>query len=113
MDREAWDQTSTFATFAMVIKPTRTCPYSKNYHGGAEQLLYSQRSLAERALWLEYWLQKQEATLAEGRFADFNLGQWVQAANSLQGIFSRLGIAREASSKPSITVSIPVEDRSL
>lgn len=62
--------------------------------GGADRLSYAQRSLAERALWLEYWLQAQEKSLAEGRVQDFDPGQWVQAANSLQGIFSRLGIER-------------------
>lgn len=62
--------------------------------GGADQLSYAQRSLVERALWLEYWLQAQEAALGEGRVQDFDSGQWVQATNSLQGIFTRLGLHR-------------------
>ncbi|GEM_PF-472348 len=60
--------------------------------GGIDHLSYAQRSLAERALWLEYWLAQQEQTLASG--GDFDPGKWVQACNSLQGIFARLGLKR-------------------
>jgi len=62
--------------------------------GGADRLSYAQRSLCERALWLEYWLRQQEQSLATG--ADFDPGKWVQAANSLQGILSKLGLERRA-----------------
>lgn len=62
--------------------------------GGADRLSYAQRSLTERALWLEYWLAMQEQALASGQ--DFNVGQWVQATNSLQGIFVKLGLYRHA-----------------
>jgi hypothetical protein len=68
--------------------------------GGADQLSYQQRSLCERALWLEYWLSQQEQTLAAG--GEFNVGQWVQASNSLQGIFSKLGLQRVAKEVPSL-----------
>ena len=60
--------------------------------GGAERLSYAQRSLCERALWLEYWLADQERTLAAG--GKFDVGKWVQAANSLQGILSKLGLRK-------------------
>ena len=60
--------------------------------GGASHLSYQQRSLVERCLWLEYWLVQQERCLASGE--EFNIGQWVQAANSLQGILSKLGLVR-------------------
>ena len=60
--------------------------------GGSDSLSYSQRSLCERALWLEYWLSRQEAELANG--GEFDVGKWVQAANSLQGIFAKLGLKR-------------------
>ena len=60
--------------------------------GGVKKLSYQQRSLAERALWLEYWLACQERDLASGE--EFDVGKWVQAANSLQGIFSKLGLTR-------------------
>lgn len=66
--------------------------------GGEEQLSYMQRSLIERALWLEYWLAEQERALAEGR--DFDVGKWVQAVNSLQGLYSRLGIGSATSNSP-------------
>ena len=62
--------------------------------GGVERLSYQQRSLAERALWLEYWLATQERELASGN--DFDIGKWVQAVNGLQGIFGKLGLTRVA-----------------
>ena len=61
---------------------------------------YQQRSLVERSLWLEYWLADQERKLATGE--DFNIGQWVQAANSLQGLLSKLGLQRVAKDVPDI-----------
>ena len=66
--------------------------------GGAESLSYAQRSLVERALWLEYWLAQQEQELASGK--EFDVGKWVQAANSLQGIVSKLGLKRIAKEIP-------------
>ena len=68
--------------------------------GGIENLSYQQRSLVERSLWLEYWLADQERKLATGE--DFNIGQWVQAANSLQGLLSKLGLQRVAKDVPDI-----------
>lgn len=61
--------------------------------GGLDALSYMQRSLVERALWLEYWLGQQERALAGGN--DFDVGKWVQAANGLQGIYSKLGLERK------------------
>jgi len=68
--------------------------------GGADRLSYMQRSLVERALWLEYWLAQQEKTLAKG--GDFDVARWVQAANSLQGVYSRLGIERRTKDVPDL-----------
>ena len=68
--------------------------------GGAEHLSYAQRSLCERALWLEFWLASQERELAEGK--EFDVGKWVQAANSLQGILSKLGLERKTRDVPSL-----------
>jgi hypothetical protein len=68
--------------------------------GGARSLSYAQRSLVERALWLEYWLVSQEQELASG--SEFDVGKWVQAANSLQGILSKLGLERVARDVPSL-----------
>lgn len=62
--------------------------------GGVDRLSYGQRSLVERALWLEYWLAKQEQSLAKNE--GFDVGKWVQGANSLQGIVSKLGLTRQA-----------------
>lgn len=62
--------------------------------GGAAQLSYAQRSLATRALWLEMHLETLEQSLAAG--GDMDVGQWVQANNSLLGIFNRLGLKRVA-----------------
>ena len=68
--------------------------------GGVERLSYAQRSLVERALWLEYWLAQQEQALASG--SDFDVGKWVQAANGLQGILSKLGLERQAKDVPDL-----------
>ena len=68
--------------------------------GGVERLSYAQRSLVERALWLEFWLASQEKALASGD--DFDVGRWTQAANSLQGILSKLGLQRIAKDVPDL-----------
>ena len=68
--------------------------------GGADVLSYAQRSLVERALWLEYWLAQQEQCLATG--GEFEVGKWTQAANSLQGILSKLGLQRVAKDVPDL-----------
>lgn len=68
--------------------------------GGHDRLSYGQRSLVSRALWLEYWLQQQETMLATG--GDFDVGKWVQAANSLQGILTKLGLERQSKDVPSL-----------
>ncbi|ATX67934.1 hypothetical protein [Roseinatronobacter bogoriensis] len=64
--------------------------------GGEGSLSYSQRSLIERALWLEHWLHVQERALADGDYQAFDAGKWTQACNSLQGILKTLGIERRA-----------------
>jgi len=68
--------------------------------GGADNLSYAQRSLVERALWLEYWLSTQERELASG--GEFDVGKWTQAANSLQGILAKLGLHRAARDVPNL-----------
>lgn len=68
--------------------------------GGADRLSYAQRSLCERVLWLEFWLASQERELARG--GEFHIGSWVQAVNSLQGIFTKLGLKRQAKDVPSL-----------
>ena len=68
--------------------------------GGADRLSYAQRSLCERALWLEFWLASQERSLATG--AEFDAGKWTQACNALQGIFTKLGLKRVAHDMPDL-----------
>ena len=62
--------------------------------GGASNLSYQQRSLVSRALWLEVFLEQEERNLANGK--DFDSGRWTQAVNSLQGLYSKLGLTRQA-----------------
>ena len=78
--------------------------------GGADQLSYAQRSLSERALWLEYWLATQERELAAG--AEFDVARWTQAANSLQGIFAKLGLHRVARDAMTLQQFIASKDSS-
>lgn len=68
--------------------------------GGRDALSYMQRSLVERALWLEHWLANQERELSKG--GEFDVSRWIQAANSLQGIYSRLGLERKAKQAPDL-----------
>ena len=69
--------------------------------GGVDHLSYAQRSLCERALWLEYWLASQERSLAAGD--EFDAGKWTQACNSLQGIFTKLGLKRVPRDVPDLS----------
>lgn len=64
--------------------------------GGADRLSYAQRSLVERALWLEHYLHLQEQKLASGDHEEFDAGKWTQACNALQGILTKLGLERKA-----------------
>jgi hypothetical protein len=64
--------------------------------GGLDSLSYQQRSLVERAIWLEFWLTQQERALAEGK--DFQVNAWVQASNALLGLYRHLGLKRVAKS---------------
>lgn len=64
--------------------------------GGEASLSYAQRSLIERALWLEHWLAIQEQSLADGDHASFDAGRWTQASNALLGLWRTLGLERKA-----------------
>lgn len=68
--------------------------------GGADQLSYAQRSLARRAVWLEAWIETQEANAADGE--KIEIGQQVSALNSLIGILKTLGLERKASQVPDL-----------
>lgn len=71
--------------------------------GGEDSLSYAQRSLVERALWLEHFLAQQERALAEGRGDDFDAGRWTQGANALLGLYRTLGIERRAKDVTDLT----------
>ena len=62
--------------------------------GGEDRLSYAQRSLVERALWIEFWIAQQERILADGGEAD--IGRMTQATNSLLGLYRTLGLERRA-----------------
>ena len=64
------------------------------------ELSYQQGSLARRVIWLESWLETQEAKAADGE--DVQIGQQVQAINSLIGLYRILGIARQARDVPTL-----------
>ena len=68
--------------------------------GGADRLSYQQRSLCERALWLEYWLATQEQELSKGE--PFDAAKWTQACNALSGLFAKLGLQRQAREAPDL-----------
>ena len=72
--------------------------------GGPEILSYAQRSLIERAVWLEYWCSVQERELAAG--GDFDAGKWTQACNALSGLYAKLGLQRVAKDVPNLTTWI-------
>lgn len=61
--------------------------------GGIEQLSYQQRSLIERALFLEAHIAQHEQALASGEEVDG--GQWTASLNSLVGLWRLLGIERK------------------
>lgn len=69
--------------------------------GGLDALSYQKRSIAERCVWLECFLAAQERSLAEGGKLD--VGQWVQANNSLLGLYRALGLSRVARKTESLS----------
>ncbi len=71
--------------------------------GGASNLSYAQRALAEHALWLDHWLHQQERALAEGRMEDFDVGRWTQGLNALSGVLTKLGLKRVPKDVPDLS----------
>jgi hypothetical protein len=63
-------------------------------------LSYQQASLTKRCIWLESWIETQEAKAAEGE--DVSIGQQVQALNSLLGLYRTLGLERKAREVPDL-----------
>ena len=78
--------------------------------GGEDQLSYAQRSLARRAVWLESWLETQEAAAAEGEQVD--IGRQIQALNALIGLWRTLGLERRQKNAPSLQEYLRQKERS-
>lgn len=68
--------------------------------GGDDRLSYMQRSLVSRYLFAEFWIQQQEATLANG--GEVDMGRYTQAVNSASGLASKLGLERQARDVPNL-----------
>ena len=68
--------------------------------GGIEKLSYQQRALVDRAIFLEFQLQQLEQVLVAGK--GFDPGAWVQACNALSGLFSKLGLRKQAKEVPTL-----------
>jgi len=71
--------------------------------GGADQLSYSQKLLAEKVLWIQHYMAIQETMLATGYVADFDAGKYSVMVNSLQGLLAKLGLKRIAKQAPGIS----------
>ncbi|MEQ6886462.1 hypothetical protein [Salicola sp. Rm-C-2C1-2] len=69
--------------------------------GGEASLSYAQLSLISHALFMQVWLNQQEHALAKGQ--EIDMGRYTQAMNSLQGIFTKLGLERRAKEVPSLS----------
>lgn len=72
----------------------------ENDLGGRDSMSYQQRSLAKRAIWMEAIIEQQESALSRGE--DIDQGRLTQAVNSLIGLFSKLGLERQARDVPSL-----------
>lgn len=68
--------------------------------GGAEHVNYAKRSLAERAILLEFWIATQEKRLVEGERVD--IGRWTQSLNAYAGLLGKLGLERKARDVPDL-----------
>ena len=62
--------------------------------GGTDHLSYMQRSLIERALWLEHFLTLEEQFLSRDDLRSFEPTAWVSATKTLIALYSRLGLER-------------------
>ena len=60
--------------------------------GGADSISYARRSLCKRAVHIEAVIEAKEEALARGDEVD--LGPYVQAVNSLIGLYKTLGLER-------------------
>ena len=73
--------------------------------GDPKYLTHQHNSFITRILWLEYWLEQQEAKLASD--VEFKAGQWIQGTNALIGLYSRLEeITKHTQKARPITINV-------
>jgi hypothetical protein len=70
----------------------------QNDLGGEDALSYQRRSLCKRAIWLEAIVEGKEVKIAKGNIEE--LSAYVQAVNSLIGLYRALGLDRVARDVP-------------
>ena len=62
-------------------------------------------SFITKILWLEYWLEQQEASLAPD--VEFEAGQWILGTNALIGLYSRLDeVTKHTQKARPITINV-------
>jgi hypothetical protein len=62
--------------------------------GGEEDQTHLKLSLVERAVFLEFCLQKWEREILLDKATPDQIGKWIQATNSLLGLAKTLGLTR-------------------
>ena len=62
--------------------------------GGAAGQSHLRLALIERAVFLEFALQRWERNILTGKASDEAIGRWIQATNSLLGLAKTLGLNR-------------------
>jgi hypothetical protein len=62
--------------------------------GGEDALSHAQRSLCQRAVWLELCIEHEETRIAEGGGVD--IGPHTQLVGGLVGVYRLLGLKRQA-----------------
>ena len=62
--------------------------------GGEDQLSYMRRSLCDRFIHLERWVEQQERLMADGQEVD--VARYFMGLNSFVSLLNRLGLERRA-----------------
>ena len=71
--------------------------------GGIDALSYAEKSLIERSLWIEYFVQRREKQLLLEPDKEPDIDSWFKGVKTLEIIFSKLGLKRKAKEVQSIT----------
>jgi hypothetical protein len=69
--------------------------------GGDDALSYAEKTLAERAIYLEQVIRDMEARHAQGK-ADFDHHKYIGSINALANLLGKLGMKRAAKRVPSL-----------